>query len=328
LLKAKKYDTFNIMDLSTQGPVFLIETERIKPNPHQPRRNFDETGLQELASSIREYGILQPIVVTKLEHITETGTEVEYQLIAGERRWLAAQKAGLERIPAVIRDVNLDKERLELAIIENVQRVNLDPIEAARAFSKLQDQFGLTQREIAARIGKSREVVANTIRLLSLPDPMQEAVSRGHMSESQARLLLTVTEIPQQQSLFEDILKSNMSVRDLRLRIRKLQGQEEQEMKTHAGKSQEVDPETQALQKELEESLGAKVKLERLGETGKLTISFHSGEELFGIISKLRTKQVTSAQEESNISPFLRPENFSEEGSSPEGGLPPPTLMA
>src|SRR3989344_808909 len=134
-------------NLPIQGPVFLIEVDKISPNPQQPRRDFDETALQELAASIREFGILQPIVVTKLEKETELGTQIEYQLIAGERRWRASKMAGLERIPAIIKSVNLAKDRLELAIIENVQRENLNAIEAARAYARLQDEFGLTQRE-------------------------------------------------------------------------------------------------------------------------------------------------------------------------------------
>jgi len=307
------------MDLPTQGPVFLIETERIKPNPHQPRRNFDENGLQELAHSIREFGVLQPIVVTKLEHITETGAEVEYQLIAGERRWLASQRAGLERIPAIIRNVNLDKERLELAIVENIQRVNLDPVESARAYAKLQDQFGLTQREIAARVGKSREVIANAIRLLGLSDPMQEALSKGHMSESQARLLLSVSSIPQQQSLFEDILRNNVSVRELRQKIRKMQGESDTEESESAPRGSR-DPEIQALERELEETLGAPVRLERSGSNGKITISFHSPEELFGIVSKLRPVAQNTDLPELPKSPLG-------EGIFPESQTPP-SLMA
>ena len=280
------------MDLQIQGPIFLIEVEKIKPNPHQPRRNFNEESLRELATSIREFGILQPIVVTKLENETEAGTAVEYQLIAGERRWLAAKMIGLERVPAIIRSIDLDKEKLEIAIIENVQRADLNPIEAARAYAKLQDQFGLTQREIAARIGKSRETVANTVRLLSLPNEIQEAVGRGALSESQARLLLTVADLAKQQSLFSDLLKNNLSVRELRSKIRNLNGE-----KKDAGAETELnainqpeDHEVKAVQKELEEFLGARVKVERSGSSGKITIAFYSPEELNGIVNKLLEK--------------------------------------
>ena len=269
-----------------QGPVFLIEADKITPNPQQPRRDFDETALQELASSIREFGILQPIVVTKVEEVRESGTEVRYILIAGERRWRASQMAGLERIPAIIKSVNLAKDRLELAIIENVQRENLNPIESARAYAKLADEFGLTQREVAARLGKSREVIANTIRLLSLPTAIQDAISRSQISESQGRLLLTVTDQGQQQALFEDLMRSSMSVRELRTRIQSLQ---KPAMKPEMIPTISImDPETASLQRELEGALGAPVKVERAGETGKLIISFYSPEELRGIIERLK----------------------------------------
>lgn len=269
-------------NLPVQGPVFLIEVDKIVPNAQQPRRDFDETALKELASSIREFGILQPIVVTKLEELKESGTEVTYMLIAGERRWRASKIAGLERIPAVIRSVNLAKDRLELAIIENVQREQLNAIEAGRAYAKLADEFGLTQREIAVRLGKSREVIANTIRLLSLPTAVQDAIAKSQISESQGRLLLTVPDQAQQQALFEDLLRNAMSVRELRLRIQHVQKIATPPVATMA------DVETSDLQKELESALGAPVKVERSGETGKLIISFYSPEELRGIIDRLK----------------------------------------
>ncbi|PIT92503.1 MAG: hypothetical protein COU08_02060 [Candidatus Harrisonbacteria bacterium CG10_big_fil_rev_8_21_14_0_10_42_17] len=267
-----------------QSPVFLIEVNKIKPNPQQPRTHFDEEQLRDLANSIREYGLLQPLVVTKIETDTETGTAVEYQLIAGHRRWLASQMLGLERVPAIIRQVQHDRERLELAIIENVQRANLNPIETARAYAKLQDEFGLTQREIASRIGKSREVVANSLRLLNLPKQIQEALSQGKLSESQARLLLTIDDLQQQQHLFEDILLNNLSVRDIKARLK-------QGLKPKSDSSElvrpPVDPEVLSLKQTLEEFLGAKVHLEQSGATGKLTISFYSPEELKGVIGKM-----------------------------------------
>ncbi|MEK7641194.1 MAG: ParB/RepB/Spo0J family partition protein [Patescibacteria group bacterium] len=268
-----------------QGPVFLIEVDKISPNPQQPRRNFDPELLRDLANSIREFGILQPIVVTKVEKEGELGTEVSYQLIAGERRWQASKLLGLERIPAIIRQVNLERERLELAVLENVQRADLDPIEAARAYSRLQDEFAMTQREIAARLGKSREVVANTMRLLGLPTVVQEAISRNQISESQGRLLLTVNDPGQQQMLMEDLLRSNMSVRELKSRIQRMTRKEIPAMDGIVAPS--ADPETESLQRELEAVLGAPVKVDRSGESGKLIITFYSPEELQGIISKL-----------------------------------------
>lgn len=275
--------------IPTQTPVFLIETERITPNPHQPRRDFDEEALKELAASIREVGIIQPLVVTKVEEEFETGTQVKYELIAGERRWRAAQIVGLERVPAIIRSVSLDRDRLELAIIENVQRADLNPIESARAFAKLQDQFNLTQREIAARLGKSREAIANAVRLLNLPTKIQDAIANRTISESQARLLLTVDDLARQQLFFDDLLKNNLSVRELKSRIQKVKSGEiaVESPPTDIKSEPAPSPELLSIQKTLEERLGTKVKLETLGDTGKITITFYSPEELRGIVNKL-----------------------------------------
>jgi len=281
--------------LPVAGPVFLIEVAKIESNPQQPRRAFNDEQLQELAHSIRSFGILQPVVVNKIEEVTETGTNVRYQLIAGERRWRASQLAGLERIPAMIRSVDLDKERLELAIIENIQRVDLNPIESARAYARLQDQFGLTQREIAGRVSKSRESVANAMRLLSLPENMQSAISTGKMSESQARLLMMVSDMGDQEKLFSEILSSNLSVRDVKARVKSIKGISESVGPSVGGvsvtESISVDPEVRAVERELEEKLGAKVTVERSGPNGKITIRFHSPEEMYGIISKLKSEK-------------------------------------
>ena len=277
-------------------PIFHIETDKIKPNPFQPRRNFDETALEELASSIREFGILHPIVVTKIETPSEFGTSVEYQLIAGERRLMAAKIVGLERIPAIVKAALTDRERLELAIIENIQRENLNPIETARAYAKLQDQFGLTQREVAVRVGKSRETVANAVRLLNLPSYIQDSVAQNKISESQGRLLLMVSDQKEQRVIFDDLIRNNMSVRELRNRI--------SFRKPEIGASIEslsVDPETEHLEEQLREALGTKVKLQKEGDSGKLTINFYSQEELQNLIAKL--VQSSQAEESENPNP-------------------------
>lgn len=263
-------------------PIFHIEVEKIKPNPYQPRRNFDEESLKELASSIREFGILHPLVVTKQEIPIEGGTAVEYYLISGERRLMAAKIAGLERVPAIIKSVPSEQERLELAIIENIQRENLNPIETARAYAKLQDQFGLTQREVAVRVGKSREVVANTVRLLNLPTEAQEAVARGKISESQARLLLAIEDMKDQQALLEDLLQNNLTVRELRDRI-----QIRKAAKAPSPETPPQDPATKALEDQLREILGAPVKVQKDGASGKVMINFYSEEELRSIIEKI-----------------------------------------
>ncbi len=270
-------------------PIFHIEVDKIKPNPFQPRRVFEEEALRELAGSIREFGILHPLVVTKVEIPTESGTDVEYQLIAGERRLMAAKIVGLERVPAIVKSAPTDLEKLELSIIENIQRENLNPIEAARAYAKLQDQFGLTQREIASRLGKSREVIANAVRLLNLPSHIQEAVSQGAVNESQARLLLMVSDLKEQQNVFEDLIRNNLSVRELRSRIQVAKAS----LAPTPIEMPAVDPETEYWESQLREVLGTKVRLQKEGIGGKLTISFYSPEEFQAIIARLVQNQIT-----------------------------------
>lgn len=263
--------------------IFHIEVDKISPNPHQPRRDFNEESLKELAESIREFGLLHPLVVSKIERETESGTEVEYQLIAGERRLLAAKMAGLRTVPVIIRSEPSEREKLELSVIENIQRADLNPIEAARAFAKLQDEFRLTQREIATRLGKSREVIANTLRLLNLPSEIQEVVAKRLLSESQARMLLAVSDIISQQRLFEEILRENLSVREIRSRLRK----EKEVISEVQGGLLEIDPETAALKEKLEEFFGTKVDFKKEGESGKIIINFYSEEELSSVLNKL-----------------------------------------
>ncbi len=278
---------------SFKEAIFHVELSKIKPNPHQPRRDFDEESLKELAVSIREFGILQPLVVSKIEKETDFGSDVEYQLIAGERRWRAAQMLGLERIPVIVKNIAKDAERLEMAIVENLQRSDLNPIETARAYAKLQDVFGLTQREVASRLGKSRETIANSLRLLNLPQEIQDALAKGKINESQARLLLTVEETPAQKALLEDLLNNNLSVRELRGRIKKnrLSSDQQSDFAAASGLLKTVDPEILNFQEQLAELLGAQVKIEKTDKSGKIIITFYSPEEIQGIIKKLDNRQ-------------------------------------
>lgn len=282
-LPAERQNSVN--SANQPSAVFHIEVDKIEPNPQQPRRNFDEAALRELASSIREFGVIHPIVVTKIEKETEGGSDVSYQLVAGERRWLASKIAGLERIPAVVRSIPTDREKLELAIIENLQREDLNPIEAARAFSRLQDEFNLTQREIAARIGKSRESVANAVRLLNLPSHIQESVEQNRINESQARLLLAVSDLASQERLFKELLRNNLSVRELRSEIKKNKNKTNGQTADDLG--EEYDPELIDIKEQLEAFFGAPVSLQKSGASGKIVITFYSPEELRNIISRL-----------------------------------------
>lgn len=263
--------------------VFLIEVEKIKPNPLQPRKYFDEEALNELASSIREHGIIQPLIVSKIEKETEFGTQVEYQLIAGERRLLASKLAGLDRVPTIIRRVSGDAENLELAIIENLQRSDLNPIEAARAYARLQDEFRLTQREIAVKMGKSREVIANAVRLLNLPSEIQRAIENGKVNESQARILLSITNPIELQKIFLEILEGKLSS------VRAIKDRTQGEKKPI--EPMQIDPEISGLENRLSEYFGTKVNIEKSDKGGKIVINFYSPEEIFGIVEKIQKEE-------------------------------------
>lgn len=264
--------------------IFHIEPDRIDPNPHQPRRHFDEETLRELAHSIREFGILQPLVVSKVEEDSESGRSVRYELITGERRLKAAKMLGLPTVPVIVRDIAPDVEKLELSVIENIQRADLDPIEAARAMARLQDEFGMTQREIAGKLGKSRESVSNAIRLLSLPSDVQGAIAEGKVNESQGRMLLSLDDPQVQSSMFAAILKDNLSVRELEGKIRKAKSKSSGGLSGAGGVS--VNADAKALQDRLEEFLGTKVRVTRDGRSGRIVISFYSQEELNALLGK------------------------------------------
>ncbi|OGF63084.1 hypothetical protein A2662_04475 [Candidatus Giovannonibacteria bacterium RIFCSPHIGHO2_01_FULL_45_33] len=276
-------DQQNIQEKRKES-VFWIELDRIVPNPYQPRREFEPEALKDLAESIREYGVLQPIVVTRKEKIgSDAGSRlaVEYELLAGERRLRAAKLIGLAQIPVIIRDNTSNKVKLELALVENLQREDLNPMEKARAFKKLIDEFGMLQREIAEKIGKSREVVANTLRLLTLPGDMQQAVAEGKISEGHTRPLLMLTDHPEdQKQLYANILTSNLSVREAEKAARNIAVE-----RARAA----LDPETKTLQQKMENALGTRVHIERKakGNSGKILIEFFSEEELRAISDKI-----------------------------------------
>lgn len=256
--------------------IFHIEVEKIKPNPYQPRKIFNEEELQELSQSIREYGIIQPLLVSKVITETDTGTGVEYQLIAGERRLMAAKLAGFERVPVIIRQAESKQTKFELALIENIQRSNLNPMESARAYARLQDEFELTQREVAARVGKSREVVANTLRLLSLPAQIQEALAGGKINESQARALLAISDPNEQNKIFVQLASGAISVRA---------------MQAEAKNPARANPEIQYWKKKLEEFFGAPVDITKRGARGKLTVQFYSDDEWQSLLDRLFGKE-------------------------------------
>ena len=196
--------------------VFYIETNKIKANPEQPRRDFDEEGIKELSRSVRKYGVLQPLLVTKIETETPKGLDVSYQLIAGERRLRASQVAGLPQVPVIIRDEFEHKQdRLEVALIENVQRKDLNPVEEAEAYDRLAKEFGLTQKEIADKVSKSREVVANAVRLLNLPKDIRDALRAEKLSRAHAKALLAFNDETKQREVYNQILAGGVSSKDV-----------------------------------------------------------------------------------------------------------------
>lgn len=281
---ARRYEDHFLVRKS--DAVFWIEIDKIEPNPFQPRREFSEDALKGLALSIREHGVLQPILVTKREIETPTGLEVRYQLIAGERRLRAASIAGLSQIPAVIRrGIPDDRLKLELALIENVQREDLNAVERARAFKRLIDEFHMMPKEISRQIGKSREMIANTLRLLFLPPDIQSALNSGKITEGHARaILMAGDDLAKQHVLYDAILMDRLNVREAENKARQLLGRT---LTPRKRISRADDPEMRMLQDKLQEHLGTKVRLEKMGERGKIVVEFYSEEELRGIMDKL-----------------------------------------
>jgi len=256
--------------------IYWVEVDRIKPNPFQPRKEFDEAALSSLAESIRSYGVLQPLTVTRKEtEIPGEGIRVEYELIAGERRLRASKLAGVYQVPVVIRRAeDSDQMKLELAIIENLQREDLNAVDRAKAFKQLSEQFNLKNTEIGKKIGKSREYVSNSIRILGLPQEMQDAVVSGEITEGHTRPLLMLQDRPEEQKvLFEDIKLKRLNVRDTEQLARRIATE-----KTRKG---DLTPELLTLEKELSDSLGTRVRIEKKEKgVGKLIVEFFSVEDL------------------------------------------------
>jgi ParB family chromosome partitioning protein len=245
----------------------------IVPNPHQPRLHFDEAKLQELTDSIREHGILQPLVVTKQG-------DNQYELIAGERRFQAAKRIGLATVPVVIRDVT-EQQKLELAIIENIQRHNLNPIEEAKAYLRLVDEFNLPQEKVAEKMGKSRSGVANTLRLLHLPVEIQRAVAEGKISEGHAKALLAIENPEKLRAVFDLIIKEELTVRETELKVRSVS------VKPHIRSTAVLQPEILERTEHLTQILGTKVKIAPSGKGGKVIIEYYAPEDLDGLLRRL-----------------------------------------
>jgi|SRR5665213_1542434 len=297
--------------------IFWVEVDRIKPNPFQPRKTFDEAALQSLAESIRSYGVLQPLTVTRKEiEKPGEGIAVEYELIAGERRLRASRLAGLREVPVVIRSgEDTDRMKLEIAIIENLQREDLNPIDRALAFQKLVVDFGLKHAEIGKRVGKSREYVSNTLRILGLPKEMQEALSSGEISEGHTRpLLMLMDRAAEQITLFKEIIQKRLTVRDSEQMARRVA--------TERARKGDLTPELLLLERELTEKLGTRVRIEKKDQGGKVLIDFFSVDDLAHIRSVISQVQQASSVEQPATPEAVTPETLaSGPGDSPSDDL-------
>jgi len=256
--------------------IVQLPVDQLVPNPGQPRKNFDETELQELADSIKTYGIIQPIIAAN----AGDGT---YIIIAGERRTRAAKLAGLSAVPVIIRDYT-DQKKLEISLIENIQRSDLNPIEEAAAFKNLMDFSNLSQDELAMRMGKNRSTVANALRLLKLPVEIQKSIEEGKVSSGHARALLSVTDVKSRDKLYREILASEVSVRETEKRATAINNEKSGKAKTvketDSGKTPKRPPELSAMEEKFIGKLGTKVVIEGDMNKGRIHIDYYSMEDL------------------------------------------------
>jgi ParB family chromosome partitioning protein len=257
----------------SRGEILEIPIEDVRPNRYQPRKMFNDNRLAELVDSIKEKGIVQPIIVQRIDD--------GYELIAGERRWRAAQKAGIDKIPALVRVVN-GEESLELALIENIQRENLNPLEEAMAYQRLANEFQLTQEEISKKVGKDRSSVANYLRLLKLPQEIQDSVSNEELTMGHARAILSLPSVKEQIHLKDRIIKRGMSVREVESFINR------HKQSISNSDRKEIDIFKKRIEEELQKFLGTKVIIMKGKKKGRIEILFYSDEDLERIIELIR----------------------------------------
>lgn len=280
--------------------IFWIDTDKIKPNPYQPRREFDEARLQDLADSIKQYGVLQPLTVSRTEREKEEGGLVtEYELIAGERRLRAAKLAQVSQVPVIIRVGDTSMMKLELAIIENLQREDLNVVDRARAFLRLTSEFKFTHIEVAKKMGRSREYVSNTLRILALPEEVLTALSEGKITEGHTRPILMLADHPEEQIvLFKEIVYKKITVREAERLARKIAYDRVRK------KEFMPDPEITELEEEFQEKLGTRVHIDRKELGGQIKIDFFSTDDLRTILEMIQKAEAGS-----------RPDNLPPQGS-------------
>jgi ParB family chromosome partitioning protein len=250
-----------------------LAIDQIAPNPYQPRKTFNEASIEELARSVRQHGIVQPLVVTR--------SGDRYKLIAGERRYRAAQKAGLTTVPVVVKEMMGEGDALQIALIENIQREDLNPIEEAQAYHQLHEEFGLTQEEISKQVGKERSTVANFLRLLKLPDNVKKLLASGQLSMGHARALLAVESQKKQEQLADRVVKRNLNVRQTEMLA------SESSPKTVEKKEKEKDVFTRDAEEKLQRTLRTKVEIDRKRRGGVIRIRFSSEDDLIRLFDDL-----------------------------------------
>ncbi|MBP9771792.1 MAG: ParB/RepB/Spo0J family partition protein [Candidatus Pacebacteria bacterium] len=306
--------------MAIQGDsIFWVEVEKIFPNPYQPRRFFDEQKLKDLSDSIRQYGVLQPLVVTQRESLKDSGgMSVQYELIAGERRLRASKMAGLAQVPVIIRDDEQNEQvKLELAIIENLQREDISAVERAHAFKQLADTFNLSHGQIASKVGKSREYVSNTIRLLQLSDEMLQALAEGKITEGHTRPLLMLADRPEEQmTLYKEIMIRKLTVRDAEQISRRIAVEKVRK------KERAYDPDILALEEEVSTTLGTRVRVEPTGLGGRIMIDYFSPDDIRKILALLNAKE-----EIKNIEPLSITEATPVHETVIENETTPPTVV-
>ncbi len=257
-----------------QEKIIRLKIAQVRPNPFQPREDFDTQSLEELTQSIREKGIIQPILVRRKGDA--------YELIAGERRLRAATQLNLSEIPAIVKDVT-DEDSLELGLIENIQRQNLNPIEEARAFEYLMNKFNLTQEKVSAILGKSRVSIANTLRLLKLPQEVQDEMKKGRISFAHGRTLLEVEDANQQRRLAQEIILKGLSLAELEILVKKYRPKSHKQSMRQSSR----DPLVAVLEEQLQQALATKVRIAKRKKRGHILIEFYSDEDMHRIVSKI-----------------------------------------
>lgn len=265
----------NLEETEEKG-IALIDINDIKPNEKQPRKNFDEAKLDELANSIKEHGLIQPVILRKASR--------GYEIVAGERRWRACRKAGFKEIPSIIKELT-DEENMLVAIIENMQREDLDPIEEAEGLNQMIDTFGLTQEEVSKSVGKSRPYITNALRLLKLPEEVRNFLSQGKLSVGHARAIAGVTDSSRQIELAKYTIEHELSVREIEKLIKEGNLQKNKAPRRKAEKS----PDVKQVEEDLKQIMGTKVTLSQKGKKGRIEIEYYSKEELERLIGMLKT---------------------------------------